>query len=989
MILHLSLIYNIQATESEEIDGTEIIEEIEKVDDEDDKTEIEDVEEEVEEEEVEEEEIIENIEEEEIEEVEEEVEEEEIIEEEEIEESLPPEETMDEDAIDYAAIIDLYGNLTGDLSGIETETENNSISLYFNSNAKGKTYKIVHSPTSLNSTTYTTYYNNIFIQNGVTGITLVTTGIKCDTRITLFNNSEVTIKLDGINNFNNGISVPSTAKLTIESFNGNDSSDQMVVRLNSTDYSATYAGIGGSKGADSGTINIKGGTVDVNINSAGAGIGGGGGGFIGGPSQGGSSDNITISGGIIKVIQYYDATKPNPNRGACIGGGGGSASGGSGGNITITGGNIIAEQYSENGAGIGGGAFGKAGKIIITGGTVNASSNNHDGGGAGIGNGFGINININSNIKITAGTVTARATLGAGIGAGHGNTSTIEIEGGTVIAESESGAGIGSGQVGFYGSSVTITGGTVIAKSESGAGIGNASNTEQGGRVTITGGIIIASSNTGTGIGCEEKGSAPEIRIEAEANVKAYSGGSKPAIAISANDVHNTLNNTYFNLGTAYFVKASLNEALSKTEDVTMKVYANDDEDQNTVLETLTLPANYKCFAYSTGWESREHNILAYNGSAYIGMIMREIDSSPKIYSINTLAGYNEYNGNKNDAVLPVKRIKEPSIISINHSNTTDSTVTLTVIFDMGTYVFDSGKFQIFTDGKNWEDIPGSTFNSELCIGSVDMVELYPNTKYYYRAVILYSGGSMIESSDFGTAPLITRITANKNDNESAKVSAAFFSSGNLSITGVEIYLYRVDSETPENDFPINIPNYDTDGFDDVIIEISEGKYYIYVRITNDVGLSDFKRVDYKHIKTAQIEVSIPVKLIFAAFESNGPEIVSPDYYIQNYGETEIIVTIESFTIENAESLNLTVNPVNNKDISLIMHNKSALPKFNDVNLAAIDKFPAYFGHLNERESQNGSDRMSFTLKGKYIGPYDIAKPKYFIVFKFEAVQAE
>jgi hypothetical protein len=116
------------------------------------------------------------------------------------------------------------------------------------------------------------------------------------------------------------------------------------------------AGIGGSQGGSGENITISGGRVTATGGGYGAGIGGG--------NNSGSGKNITISGGIV--------TATGDIYGAGIGGG----NNGHGENITISGGTVTAKG-SSGGAGIGGGRFGAGRNITISGGTVRANCNSY------------------------------------------------------------------------------------------------------------------------------------------------------------------------------------------------------------------------------------------------------------------------------------------------------------------------------------------------------------------------------------------------------------------------------------------------------------------------------------------------------------------------------------------------------------------------------------------------------------------------------------
>ncbi|MCL2462856.1 MAG: hypothetical protein FWF44_09340, partial [Defluviitaleaceae bacterium] len=106
--------------------------------------------------------------------------------------------------------------------------------------------------------------------------------------------------------------------------------------------------------------------------------------------------------------------------------------------------------------------------------------------------------------------------------------------------------------------------------------------------------------------------------------------------------------------GSGYFVNAkfTLTPNGLPAAVTTLKVYA---AGGNTMLNTLALPAGYRCFAYGTALQ-RTDNIAAYNGGALIGNVTRVCSGdAPEIYSINALSGYNAHNSNAGDGVLPVK----------------------------------------------------------------------------------------------------------------------------------------------------------------------------------------------------------------------------------------------------------------------------------------------------------------------------------------------
>ncbi|MCL1885590.1 MAG: InlB B-repeat-containing protein, partial [Dehalococcoidia bacterium] len=164
------------------------------------------------------------------------------------------------------------------------------------------------------------------------------------------------------------------------------------------------------------------------------------------------------------------------------------------------------------------------------------------------------------------------------------------------------------------------------------------------------------------------------ITFNATADIKAYSEGNLPAIHASNN-----------NAGNGYYVNAMLDNPISSTASRTLKVYNNNSE-----TNTLTLPAGFRAFGYSTGAVlTQNDNIHAYNNTTLLGIIVRKADNNALIYSIKTLGGYNAHNSNAGDGVLPVKFEEYFSVQVTFDKNTTDTSVvgptpdSKTVLFNM------------------------------------------------------------------------------------------------------------------------------------------------------------------------------------------------------------------------------------------------------------------------------------------------------------------
>ena len=298
-------------------------------------------------------------------------------------------------------------NPSAAVTGVTYTATGPTQTLTLGSGAAGNVYTVIQSGTITQS------FLSIAVSPGV-NTTLILSGFNAAKPLyfNLEGNAELTLLLDGTTAIGSGyIRVPVNTTLNIDSY-AESGSDSGALAIEYT--SATHAVIGGngSGNANSGTINIKGGTLKVTQNGKnGAAIGGG-------ETQAG---NVNISGGHVTALMT--ATGSNA---AAIGGGTGRP-----GNVTISGGTVFADNVTaggptgtgSNGAAIGGGNSSSGyGNVTITGGNITAYSAH----GAAIGNGVTTNqTNVTPYGKITIenATVATYSIDGAGIGNGNGSDS--------------------------------------------------------------------------------------------------------------------------------------------------------------------------------------------------------------------------------------------------------------------------------------------------------------------------------------------------------------------------------------------------------------------------------------------------------------------------------------------------------------------------------------------------------------------------------------
>jgi hypothetical protein len=135
------------------------------------------------------------------------------------------------------------------------------------------------------------------------------------------------------------------------------------------------------------------------------------------------------------------------------------------------------------------------------------------------------------------------------------------------------------------------------------------------------------------------------------------------------------------------------------------------------------------------------------------------------------------------------------------------------------------------------------------------------------------------------------------------------------------------------------------------------------------------------YAEVAAIDVSVPVKLIFAAFKSDNGAVTSPDYHIINNGDTAVDVSVQSMVETDSGSLNLKDALTTDGDIRLKLQGTGS-PPLLDTDWLTATMQAKDLGTLGAKSS--GTDTWNFKLAGGYKGGFDVAKkPQYNITFRF------
>ncbi|MDR1299852.1 MAG: hypothetical protein LBJ84_06350, partial [Oscillospiraceae bacterium] len=426
-------------------------------------------------------------------------------------------------------------------------------------------------------------------------------------------------------------------------------------------------------------------------------------------------------------------------------------------------------------------------------------------------------------------------------------------------------------------------------------------------------------------------------------------------------------------------------------------------EDGGPLAEAITLmpPYAYKSFAYTTKKNVAQNDrisVLNTAGSIDFGPVLRYDDSSPLIGSVK-------------DPGTPL-RVKLSSIVgmpSVTNILKDSTGVTSRADFTSTGHhllygaVLDEGGFRYskYIDGatgsltgdigtKTWAEQTANSPKTEAVDG------LEPNTRYYMSTYLNtdISGTPQNLTSGtvtFATLPYIESASASGDPagNSAALISADFYESAaeNIAIEGVTIYwdTEAIDAGTPENAdncAPLSPGAFSDAGVASYRIEnLAQGAVYnILIVIENIAGADSFA---FEYAAPSEINVSVPVKLIFAAFEADAGAVTSPAYYIKNNSDAALSVTVDSFDERYSAGLTLTKEPPNTNEIRLKLQGAGASLGIGMANyLEDSDSIDEALCTL--QGAGTVGDMYHFTLGGEYNGAFGTAKtPKYFLVLKF------
>jgi hypothetical protein len=662
--------------------------------------------------------------------------------------------------------------------------------------------------------------------------------------------------------------------------------------------------------------------------------------------------------------------------------------------INIRGGTVIAKGL-HGGTGIGtgnitGGIYSLRMNVNITGGTVTADSNLMGGAGIGLGmieNGWELGIVHSStiNITISGGNITARGgPLYPGIG-GHEllagpeytGTMNIDISGGSITATrgnynhpdypDDLVPDIGLINVETNNNvDVHITGGSVLSTH----GFINPmpSNGNKGAPDELT--MFMLRSNNpeepfvivtpGTKGNYEYRGmphedgnvyawltsydfdiamtDAPAIKEGTPAIVEAPHSFTSPYIPGEAtllgsyvhNDLLNQVTDAYFEWGTTteYGTRVSVTDQLNTTT-----------LGQNNVAHTLSkvTPGTY------------HYRLVVNKGN--ISFI------SPSVTFTSAL---------------------EPSLDAIGVA-TSLTEATIQGIYDLNGHNFEHGNFLVSLDDRHYYILTAHTpirilegtgvnlttgeINNTITIPAVTLTGLPPASTIYYQMVITSDGGNKAFSGSFETPGV--PITIEYIDMEGKPLQTSM--------------TVNVPPESPYSVSAPEIANYTNVG---VIVDSGERdsnkSYYI------NPSVSQAHTIQFVYDTTStMLSLSVPSRLVFASFASDGGTLSAPDYQIMNHSSLPVNVTLQSFTadVNHQDGVTMVQGPPEGEDqIQLHLVGVSNFKTLHNLPNGTLDH-----GFMGQLAKRNQPDSIGeFTFEGNYKGRFGVKRyPRFQAVFTF------
>lgn len=308
---------------------------------------------------------------------------------------------------------------------------------------------------------------------------------------------------------------------------------------------------------------------------------------------------------------------------------------------------------------------------------------------------------------------------------------------------------------------------------------------------------------------------------------------------------------------------------------------------------------------------------------------------------------------------------------------------TLHGIYELNGQNFEHGVFEVSIDGGNTWFTPTSSsepisitetigvnssngyINNSTQTPSVRLHGLPDGTTIQYRMTVRSTGGNETVTKSFNTPWHITIEYIDLDGNVIQPPTTESVLQGAM---------YRATAP--------NISNYTNVG-----VMVDGGERDINKSYYTNPSVSQSHTIQFVYDTTStMLSLSVPSRLVFSSFASDGGKVSAPDYQITNHSSLPVDVTLSSFAadVNQLDGLSMVQGTPENEDqIQLHLVGGRNFNTLHDLQIGTLSN--GFMGRLKQRNQPDSIGE--FTFEGNYRGRFGIPRhPRLQATFTFELV---
>lgn len=320
----------------------------------------------------------------------------------------------------------------------------------------------------------------------------------------------------------------------------------------------------------------------------------------------------------------------------------------------------------------------------------------------------------------------------------------------------------------------------------------------------------------------------------------------------------------------------------------------------------------------------------------------------------------------------------EPSLDAIGVA-TSLTEATIQGIYDLNGHNFEHGNFLVSLDDRHYYILTGHTpirilegtgvnlttgeINNTITIPAVTLTGLPPASTIYYQMVITSDGGNKAVSGSFETPGLPITIEY-------------------IDMEGKPLQTSMTVNVPPESPYSVSAP--EIANYTNVGVIVDDGQRDSNKSYYTNPSVSQAHTIQFVYDTTStMLSLSVPSRLVFASFASDGGTLSAPDYQIMNHSSLPVNVTLQSFTadVNHQDGVTMVQGPPEGEDqIQLHLVGVSNFRTLNNLPNGTLDH-----GFMGQLAKRNHSDSIGeFTFEGNYEGRFGVKRyPRFQAVFTF------